>query len=106
MPKLTTHSKEITHANILKVEVGTNCPQGGDGGHGGRTVLRLSDGGGTDMKCRVNNGALLDADKIEIVLSGDSECETFTHALEFALAVLRSTNSDQFRLQTTEEDVA
>jgi len=104
VPKLNIHSIHIASANTLLVEVGTNCPQGGDGGHGGRTVLRLSDGGGTAMKCRVNDGALLDADKIEIVLSGDSECETFTQALEFALAVLRS-KSDLFGLKTTEEDV-
>ena len=30
-----------TSANILTVRVGTNCPQGGDSGHGGKTVLSL-----------------------------------------------------------------
>ena len=90
MPNITIHSKEITSANILQVQAGTNCPQGGDAGHGGRTVLRLIDCAGTAMQCRVNDGELVDASKIEIVLAGDTEKDTFTQALEFALAVLGS----------------
>lgn len=105
MPKLQIHTQEITSANILRVAVGTNCPRGGDAGHGGRTVLKLSNLAATDMSCRINDGPLVRADKIEIVLSGDTECETFTHALEFALAVLRS-KSITFGFQpTVEEDV-
>jgi hypothetical protein len=34
---------EFFGANCLRVTVGTNCPQGGDSGHGGRTVLILED---------------------------------------------------------------
>ena len=104
MTKLTIHSKEISSANILLVEAGTNCPQGGDSGHGGRTVLRLSDLGGTAMQCRVNDGTLIDANKIEIVLSGDTECVTFTEALEFAASVLQP-HHQHSRLNTKQETV-
>ena len=89
MPKLTIYSKEITSANLLKVQVGTNCPQGGDAGHGGRTVLRLIDFGGTNMRCCIGGHDLVDTTKVEIVLLGDSEHETFISALDFALSVLR-----------------
>jgi len=105
MPKLTLHSKEITNANILKVQVGTNCPQGGDHGHGGRTLFRLIDRASTSMRCRVNRGPLVEASEIEIVLGGDAEHATFIEALEFALRILQSEQSDMFRLETKEEDV-
>ncbi len=104
MPKLTLHSKEIHNANILKVHVGTNCPHGGDRGHGGRTLFRLTDLGSTSMQCRVNGGPLVDASEVEIVLGGDAEHATFIEALEFASGVLRA-QSDMFSLETKEEDV-
>jgi hypothetical protein len=100
MATVTIHSKEIVGANILQVQAGTNCPQGGDAGHGGRTVFRLIDCGGTAMQCRVNDGEPIDASRVEITMAGDSEHETFMQALEFALAVLR-TRADK----TTEEYV-
>ena len=93
MSKITIHKTTLNDANLLEVQVGTNCPQGGDAGHGGRTVLRLIDRGGTSMQCRVNDGSFVDASKIEIVLRGDSENETFTQALDFALNVLHSTDT-------------
>jgi hypothetical protein len=80
-------SKEFVSCNILEIQVGTNCPQGGDTGHGGRTVLRLIDRASTDMRCRINDREMISAmgGSIEIVLGGDSECGTFIEALEFAL---------------------
>ena len=104
MPKLTLHSKEITNANILKVQVGTNCPQGGGHGYQGRTLFRLTGRASTSMRCRVNGGPLVEASEIEIVLGGDAEHATFIDALEFALGIVRS-QSDKFRLETREEDV-
>ncbi len=90
MPKLTVHSKEFHDANILRVEVGTNCPQGGDSGHGGRTVLRLFNGGGTDISVGVNGEASEEVESVEILLGGDTECETLLRSLEFAVEVLRA----------------
>lgn len=88
MPIVNIHSENFQRCNILKVEAGTNCPQGGDWGHGGRTLLRLTDVAGTNMKCRVDDGELADVSKIEIVMGGDSENETFIEAIKFALVVL------------------
>ena len=48
-----TWEREIIDANILSVEAGTNGYQGGDTGHGGRTYIRISDAGGTDINAMV-----------------------------------------------------
>jgi hypothetical protein len=98
MPKLTIYKTECNSANVLEVQVGTNCPQGGDAGHGGRTVFRLINRSGTEMKCRLNDGEAVETSSIEILLAGDSECDTFTEALAFALEVLQAP-----RGETTEE---
>ena len=90
MPKVKLAEKKIEKFNTLKVQAGTNCPQGGDYGHGGRTVLRLCDESSTAMEVKINDGPLMDAKCIEIVLGGDSECDTFIEALEFALETLRA----------------
>lgn len=90
MPKINIAEKEITSANILKIQIGTNCPQGGDSGHGGRTILRLIDAGGTAMQVRLNGGKLVNTSSLEILLGGDSECDTFIEALEFAMKTLKA----------------
>ena len=41
MSNVSIKSKVITSANILQVSAGTNCPQGGDAGHGGRTYFKI-----------------------------------------------------------------
>jgi len=81
-------SKEITSCNILKCSVETNCPQGGDSGHGGRTKFILENLASTDMSILVHGDAL-EPDKIEIMFGGDSECETFIEALQFAQQTLK-----------------
>lgn len=75
-------------ANILNVSVGTNCPQGGDAGHGGRTMLRLIDEAGTAWRVTVDGKTTVDPGTIEIVLYGDCEAETFAESLEFAAKTL------------------
>jgi hypothetical protein len=82
-----TRQREFNSANILRVTVGTNCPQGGDTGHGGRTILVLEDGGGTDI--RVNAGER----SVELVFGGDTECETLIDTLEFAAKTLKDMRS-------------
>jgi hypothetical protein len=86
--------KEIESFNILKVEVGTNCPMGGDAGHGGKTILRLSDEASTAwdivVKDSYGNVNTIESPKeIELKLYGDSEAETFIEALEFAVNTLK-----------------
>jgi hypothetical protein len=90
MKEFAVHSKQFDSANILTVEVGTNCPQGGDSGHGGRTVLRLINGASTDMSVGVDGAVPESVDSVEILLGGDTECETLLKSLEFAVEVLRA----------------
>lgn len=88
MPTVPITSKTINHLNILEVDVGTNCPCGGDTGHGGRTLLRFTNQASTDMRVRINGGEQIEAQSIELVFGGDAECETLIEALEFALDTL------------------
>lgn len=71
-------SEQFTSANILEVTVATNGYQGGDSGHGSRTYFSLEDLGSTDMDVRADRG------KVEIMLGGDCELQTFIDALRWA----------------------
>lgn len=104
--------KEITNANIIKVEVGTNGIRGGDSGHGSRTHFAIENLSGTDMRlsflCEPCHGGSIEvgdlllrgrngmsgnditASRIEIDFGGDAELETFIEALEFAVATLKA----------------
>ena len=86
---LRTFTREITDANILEVEAGTNGYQGGDSGHGSRTYLRLKDLGSTDIRCNVEADQF-GCDSIEIILGGDAELETMKEALRWMLSVLET----------------
>lgn len=91
VPELVQRGRDMVGANILRVEVGTNCPCGGDGGHGGRTVLRLFDVGGTSWSVTVNGDMHCGSpDGIEIEFKGDSEAVTLLAALEYAARILRA----------------
>jgi hypothetical protein len=84
------YSKEIVSLNILKVEVGTNCPQGGDWGQGGRTIFRLTNESCTGWEVTVDGVKTETPSKVELLLGGDTEAETFLEALKFAAATLRA----------------
>lgn len=90
MTQIQVSSKTFENFNILSVTVGTNCPNGGDSGHGGRTLFRLVNEASTDISVRIDNNQLQSVDSVEIVLGGDAECETFIMALEHAVSVLRA----------------
>ena len=75
--------------NILSVSVGTNCPKGGDSGHGGRTVFEISNDTSTDLRVSINGGIQAQVNSVTIILGGDTECETFIQALEHSLQVLK-----------------
>jgi hypothetical protein len=89
---ITSKKKEIVNANIISIEAGTNCPKGGDSGHGGRTYFRLEDRGSTAWKINIiKAGQKISFEQpsaIEIVLAGDTENETFLESLKFAIEVL------------------
>ena len=73
----------------MSITVGTNCPQGGDAGYGGRTVLSLEDRGGTSWGIKTDEKLFESPQKIEIVFGGDDECENLISALEFAVTELK-----------------
>ena len=83
-----TWQREIIDANILSVEAGTNGYQGGDTGHGGRTYIRISNEGGTDISTRVLKNRFGDTSGIEIALGGDAELSTIIEAFKFITKVL------------------
>ena len=73
---------EIWGMNGLKFTIASNCPKGGDSGHGGRTLFKLEDIGGSDLRVeKISNG-------IKIILGGDSECETFLEGLKATVRCL------------------
>src|SRR5260370_35854175 len=80
---------EFFGANCLRVTAGTNCPRGGGSGHGGRTVLILEDQSSTDLRCSADFASHSYTNAIEVILGGDSECDMFIQALEFAANTLR-----------------
>ena len=88
MYRVPISTKRFEKINVLEISVGTNCPSGGDAGPPARTIFRLTDLGGTDISVRLNSQAAQTVDSVEIILGGDSECQTFTHALKYALEVL------------------
>ena len=98
-----TARNTFTSCNILSVEVGTTGYMGGDTGYGCRSYLRITDEGSTDLRCRVkaNDGEDYEAhraNRIEIMLGGDTELETFTQALRFAADVLEKKISGELEL--------
>jgi hypothetical protein len=91
---IKVQSEQCVFCNLLTVTAGTNCPQGGDAGHGGKTYLALTNDGGTCMDAVIKTweGESFQIDqieKIELIFGGDCECETLIEALEFAVAVLK-----------------
>jgi len=83
-----TQSRTCEDFCVLTVTAGTNCPQGGDAGHGGRTIFRLQDEGGTAATISIDGQEHQPFDRFELILSGDAEYKLFVEALEFALNVL------------------
>ena len=85
--EVTTYQRELTYANILEVEAGTNGYCGGDSGHGSRTYIRIQDEGNTDIDVT----SIYDSfgiKGVEITLGGDSELKSIIEALKFVVLVL------------------
>ena len=81
---------EATDACILSILAGTNCPKGGDGGHGGRTILLIKDLGGTVMSLDVNGKEVsTDLEEMRLVLHGDAECRVFIQAMDKTIRLLK-----------------
>lgn len=94
-------SKQIVGCNLIDVKVGTTGYCGGDGGHGGRTMIQLNDGGGTCwefVKLHNEHGN----DGIRIALEGDSELTTIIEAFRYAADTLEKLTMDKPRLARQE----
>jgi hypothetical protein len=93
MSEVKTFKKKFSSANILEVEVGTNTPHGGDAGHGGVTVFKLTDHAATAWEIKVvdKNGKTTKIEQpqqIELSFFGDTEADTFTDSLKYAIHIL------------------
>jgi len=91
---ITIYRKQFQQDNSLVAEVGSNCPQGGDSGHGGRTILSFEDTGATVLDVVIrdqlgNEQHIEDVAQVTLIFGGDSEHGTLVQALEFMLGVLR-----------------
>jgi hypothetical protein len=77
---------------FMSLIVGTNVPQGGDSGHGGKTILSLSDIEQADIKIRASNESgcheLLDITSLDIVAGGDEEAYAMLRLLRNAADAL------------------
>ena len=92
--KLTTFTREVTGANTLEVEVGTNGFKGGNAEHGCRTYFRITDLGNTDMFVKTALGRNGNTGEVEFILGGDCELETIIRALKFAVKVLEEESAE------------
>lgn len=86
--EVETWIAEITSANILEVEVGTNGFQGGDTGHGSRTYFAIKDLASSDISTILMSDKNGNTEGFAVELGGDCELETFIEALKFAVKVL------------------
>lgn len=93
---LPIRTAAIYGAAVMRVQAGTNCPQGGSAKEGGRTIFRLDDLGSTGLAARVvlTDGKdlthdLYDVSTVSIMVGGDAEAEMLVAALEFAAETLR-----------------
>ena len=92
--KLTTFTREVTSANTLEVEVGTNGFKGGNAEHGSRTYIRITDIGNTDMFVKTVHGRNGNTGEVEFILGGDCELETIIRALKFVVKVLEEESAE------------
>lgn len=84
---MKTYTKEFALANIIQLTVGTNCPQGGDSGHGGRTTFEIKDLSSTDwdIKCETDQYG---CKSLKVEFRGDHEAYNLLYALKYAAEVL------------------
>ena len=84
--EVTTYTRDIINANILRVEAGTNGYHGGESSYGCRAYFRIEDLGSTDI--RVRSLGKYNHAGFEVVIGGDSELETMITALKFITRAL------------------
>jgi hypothetical protein len=90
-----TKTKEIQTLCITECRVSTNCPHGGDAGHGGLTYFELKDGGSTCMRVslvdhRGRHSEEIEVDSVRICLGGDQEAFNLCRLLRWAASELEN----------------
>jgi len=86
--KVPMHAAEITDAGMIHVAAGSTGQQGGDSGHGGRTVVRIQ-GNGADIVFRLFGPVDDDnAGAMEIIASGDAELRMLARAMDYIASSL------------------
>ena len=84
-----TKVEEFWSATALKAECGTNGYHGGDGGHGSRTYVMISDIGGTDISIKAYKPDIVFGNGYVIIeLTGDSELHTIIDCFKFIAETL------------------
>jgi hypothetical protein len=78
-------TRDFADHNLLRVTVGTNCPNGYPG-QGGRTILAFEGDSATDISFEASESSK----KVSLVVAGDAGCEAVIQALEFAAGTLRT----------------
>lgn len=87
--EMKSESFTVQSACVLECRVATNCPKGGDSGHGGRTVIEFTDGGCADLGLsfdddRMQYGEVESVNCVRIRLGGDAEAYAMARLLRFA----------------------
>lgn len=89
--------KHVTGFCLVDIAAGTNCPQGGDAGHGGRTFLEVhQECGYVDVEVWINGKCerFYGASGFRVMVAGDDECRWFARALSFGLECIRKSWPD------------
>jgi hypothetical protein len=86
-------TKTVELACIMTSAVETNCPKGGDSGHGGRTAIEFQDEGSTDLSvcvcdCHGNCYEVNEVKSVTIKLGGDHEAYALRDLLKWASVTL------------------
>lgn len=84
-----TYSRDYWGLVGFTVEAGTTGSQGGDTGHGGRTVFSIKDCQSMDINVEVFKDKCDYCTGFEVSLGGDAEMDAAIAALEFILKVLK-----------------
>ena len=87
--EFSVFKKQITSANIIEFIAGTTGYQGGDSGHGCRTMIRIKDLASTDIRVKELFDSSGNVDGVEIVFGGDYELSNLIKGLNFIENVLK-----------------
>jgi hypothetical protein len=90
----TDASIKCYSSNIIEASIRTTGPQGGDAGHGGRSVLTIEAEPNTHWVVTIDGKEIEDPKTLKIMMLGDTEMETFQGILDFVAAEHRRLSED------------